>query len=314
MRTAWYLADARFGKGGKTATIPVLDGWNWQMTSPKTGYLEGPDGAPFCSFDLVKETLTFEPGGAPTHAPGLSLDLVQEMGEQYVNDLLFSEREQQAYVAMDAVRKAEKKAYEKSVYHKHSGILQLEKQGSGWLTHVDTGALKELAGIETNHVCSRAEGIALFNQACRSLGAKTLYDPTGYMSLPGNVYAMAYQEYENQYEDVLQAIDNGVVDGTGYGVEAVLKKLPTTIRQNFSNYCVPKGEAYGDLRFVKATGEMQSAIHEFVKARVSLTLIYEKKRSYEKATVKRAEEKYETAGKAVQKAIYGDVAEVGQAL
>lgn len=295
-----FLADAEFSDFNGIVSIPVINGWEWSLSGSGTGYLKAPDGTEHCQFDLASASIRLEPGGDIVTAPGLTAPLVQEMGEKYAYEVVFSEGEKNAYDAASKTRVAEKKAYSKTVYDLLKGAVQLERKNGTWLAHVDTDKVMGLAGIESAHVLSRTQGITLFNQMAEKLHAYPLRDPSGYMSLKGNLYEFIHKEYQNQYENTLQAIDNQMIDATGYGVEAVLNHLEATVRKNISQDCLPKGEKYGDLRFVPATDECKTAVKEFVKQRVSKTLTYEKKRSYEKATIERMNQKYIEAGNRIK--------------
>ena len=286
-----YDAKRPLFLSGKTETVPVIEGWNWQVEQGLTGYLEGPDGARHCRFDLAKDTMTLEPDGEPFQAPGLSLSIVQEMGETYANELVFTPEEQDAYKDHVRVRENTRKQQEQQVRKDLTGVIQLEHGDGTWVAHVDAGKAKDLTGLDVPEACTKEDGIRLFNQLSASLGARPLRDPTGYMALSGNLYEFLHQEYRNQYEDTAQAIDNQFLDGTGYAVNHVLDTLPSVIRKDMQNV-LPEGEVYGNLRFVPATDERKKAVKDFVQCRVDKTLTYEKKRSYEPATIDRMNQKF----------------------
>lgn len=290
-----FLSDVTFSSPKHTVEVPVITDYVWNLSGDGKGFLVAPDASIHCRFDLQKETITFEPSGDEIHAPGLTASVVQEMGERYAYDFLFTDEQKAAYDQQVLTRNNMKKVHDRQVWNELKGVVQLEQKEGAWLAHVDTAKAKELTGIETNHVCSKADGIALFNQMSTTLHASPLRDPTGYMALSGNVYEFLQKEYRNQYEDILQGIDNQLVDGTGYGVSHVLETLQSTIRKDVSEY-LPKGQNYGDLRFLEATDERKDAVRNFVKCRVSKTLTYEKKRSYEKATLERTHDKFVEAG------------------
>lgn len=295
-----YLSDVELGDPGSVSIIPVMNTWAWTVDGAGSGYLLAPDGEKHCQFDLLSATIALVPGGAQISAPGLTLPLVQEMGEKYAYDIAFSPDERKAYDDFDKARVAERKAYSRTVYDSIKGTVQLERRNGSWLAHVDTERVLGLSGIESAHVVSREQGITLFNQIAEQFHAYPLRDPVGYMALDNNMYEFVHREYRNQYEDTLQAIDNNFIDATGYGVEAVLSHLDSTIRKNMSQNCMPDGERYGNLRFVPATDECRKAVKDFVKQRVDKTLTYEKKRSYEKDTIARADKKYEQAAERVK--------------
>lgn len=295
-----FLGDADFPGLTDSVEVPVIDGWDWSLSSSGKGCLTAPDGKKHCQFDLVAASIQLEPDGDVITAPGLTASLVQEMGEKYAYEIVFSAEEKTMYDEASKQRMAEKKIHSHSVYDSLRDIIQLERKNGTYLAHVDTDKVMDIMGIEATHVVSYQQGVKLFNQMAERLHAYPLRDPSGYMALKGNLYEFIHKEYSDQYENALQAIDNQMLDATGYGVEYVLDHLQATVRKNITNECFPEGERFGDLRFVPATDERKSAVKEFVKQRVSKTLTYEKKRSYEKATIERMDKKYEEAGRRIK--------------
>lgn len=300
-----FLSDAHLDNLTDTASIPVISGWEWKLSGSGRGHLMSPDGVKHCEFDLLGATIAFEPDGEAITAPGLSAELVQEMGEKYAYDLVFSDAEKQAFDEHLFVRENTKKQHDRSVYDSLKGVVQLEYKNHSWLGHVDTVKVKSLTGIESKSVLSATNSYRLFNQMAETLHASPLRDPSGYMALKGNMYEFLHTEYRNQYENILQAIDNQMVDGTGYGVAHVLDTLQSVVRKNVSEY-LPKGENYGDLRFVEATDDRKDAARNFVRCRVSKTLTYEKKRSYEKSALEKTDAKYVEAGERLRNALFPD--------
>ena len=297
-----YLSDAEFTPAAETLHVPVIDGWDWEISQSGKGCLHAPDGGRHCLFDLSSCSLSFEPDGEPFTAPGLTASLVQEMGERYAYDVAFSEEEREAYDSHAAIRENTKKMHDRQVRDLLRGVIQLERKDGAWMAHVDTEKVRELSGIESSHVVSAEQGHELFNAMSERLHARPLKDPSGYMALKGNLYEFIHKEYQNQYENILQAIDNQMVDGTGYGVSHILDTLQTTVRKNISEY-LPKGEKFGDLRFLRATDEQKQAVRDFVKCRVSKTLTYEKKRSYEKSALEKTDLRYREAGERLGRCI-----------
>lgn len=290
---------------GKPASVPVIDGWSWELSGDGKGFLLGPLGFHHCIFDLTAASLTFEPDGESIIAPGLSLPLVLEMGETYAMELAFSEQERSMYRIQEPIWEAERRKYNRTVYEKLTGIVQLEHKDGGWLAHVEEDRVKEiLPTYDGGHVLSKDDGIQLFRRLCDILHGTPLSDPKGYMALQGNIYEFLQSEHVNQYEDMLQAIDNQIVDGTGYGISAVLDKGRADVRM-IMKPVMPKGENFGDLRFLEATEERKRAVRDFIKCRVSKTLIYEKRRGYETATIERANRKFEEAGQRLSEALFG---------
>lgn len=289
-----FLQDAR-PTPTEIASVPVIEGWHWEISDTGQGCLIDPSQNRHCQFDLLKASIQFEPNGEPFTAPGLSASLVQEMGEKYAYEIVFTESEQNAYQNHVSVRSNTKKVHDRGVYQQLKGLIQLEQKDGVWMSHVDTDQVYALTGIESHHVLNGKDGIGLFNCMCETLDAKPLRDPTGYMSLKGNIYDFIRNEYQNQYEDILQAIDNQMVDSTGYGVAHILDTLPSTIRHDIHEY-LPKKINFGDLRFVEATDERKQIIRDFVSCRVSKTLTYEKKRSYEQSSIDKTNAKFVDAG------------------
>ena len=275
-------------------TVPVIPGWNWQMPTETTGYLESPDGQRHCSFDLTSSTMVFDPEGEPFEAPGLNLSIVQEMGETYANELVFTPEEQAAYKEHLADRDQTLKERDRQVRNQLKGVIQLQHENGVWIGRVDTEKGEAITGLSLPKTCGKEESVKLFNQMSEAMGARPLRDPSGYMALSGNVYEYLFQEYQNQYEDTAQAIDNQLLDGTGYAVNKVLDSLQSYVRRDMQAV-LPEGEFFGNLRFVEATDERKQAIRDFVQCRIDKTLTYEKKRSYEEATLDRTQQKFLTA-------------------
>lgn len=175
--------------------------------------------------------------------------------------------------------------------------LQIERKADGgWLTHVDRDSLSKDFNTELDSfILSKAGGIETFNRVSESFDLPPLRDPTGYMTLDDNVQSYLKNSYLDTYEEALDNIDAYIVDGTGYGVEAVLDKVDSVIRKDMRSH-LPEGMLYGDLRFVKATVEHKEAIDNLSSARLSKTLAYEKKRSYEKSSLERIDLRFEEAG------------------
>lgn len=300
-----FLADAEVKEPEDIVTVPVLDsGWQWELSGTGKGALTAPDGSKHCQFDLLSGTIQFEPDGEETKAPGLSASLVQEMGEKYVYHCVFTEPEKKEYDDHVVLRTNTKKAHDRSVRDSLRGKIQLEYNSGGWLAHVDTDYVKEQFQMDIHPTISKQQGIDLFNRLSEKAHAAPICDPIGYMALEGNMYEFIQTEYRNQYENVLQAIDNQMIDGSGYAVAKVLDNVSSIVRKNIQKDCLPDGEDFGNLRFLKATEERKDAARNFVKCRVSKTLTYEKKRSYEKETIARTNTKYYEAANRLKDAMF----------
>ena len=305
-----YLTDAKLDDFDAMAEIPVVDGWRWQISGDGTGYLLSPDDTEYCKFSVMNGTIQFEPDGDVSVVSGLDLTKVQEMGEQYMDEVLFSEAEQADLSTYLEDREEQTKNRKKEIYAAIKGSITLSYDGHGnWETYVDTDKVKELSGIETASVLQgKDEGVKLFNRIAETMMTNSsLKDPCGYMKKPDNLYDCIYHEYESQYNNALSAIDNGFMDGTGYSVQSVLENLPKIVRSDVTKQIVPKGEKYSDLRFVTPTNEQKGLVKDMVKARLGLTLIYEKKRSYEAETIEKATKTLQTSCDKLNQAIYGGV-------
>lgn len=289
-----FLQDAK-PMPSEMASVPVIDGWHWEISAMGQGYLVDPMQNHHCQFDLLTTSVQFEPNGEPFTAPGLSLALIQKMGEKYAYEIVFSMDEKNAYNEHVSIRNNTKKVHDRGVYQQLKGLIQLEQKDGVWMSHVNADQVYALTGLESHHILNGKDGIGLFNRMCETLDAKPLRDPTGYMALKGNIYDFIRNEYQNQYEDILQAIDNQMVDSTGYGVAHILDTLPSTIRHDIREY-LPNTVNFGDLRFVEATDERKQIVREFVSCRVSKTLTYEKKRSYEQSSIDKTNAKFVNAG------------------
>lgn len=182
--------------------------------------------------------------------------------------------------------------------------LQIERTSEGaWLTHVDQGSLLDDFNVESNSfVLSKHGGIELFNQISESFDVPALRDPSGYMVMEDNVQGYLKNSYINHYEDTLDNIDANIIDGTGYGVEAILDKIDSVIRNDMRNV-LPDDMVYGDLRFTKANVDQKVAIDEMANARVSKTLAFEKKRSYEVSSLERIDQRFVDASDKVTKSL-----------
>lgn len=181
--------------------------------------------------------------------------------------------------------------------------IQIEKRGGDWLAHINKQSLKDDFNVSLNaHITSKEKALYVFNHISERLNVEPLRDPSGYMTLDNNLQKYIKNTYENRYEETLDDIEDNIIDGTGYGVEGVLNKLDSTIRKDVKEY-LPKDMNYGDLRFVALTNERKEVVDKFVNARVSKTLVYEKKRSYEPEAVERIDTRFKEAGQALNQSL-----------
>ena len=124
------------------------------------------------------------------------------------------------------------------------------------------------------------------------------------MKAPDNLYDFIYSEYQGQYSRALNSIEDGYIEATGYAVQSVLNDLSKIVRSDVTKQVVPKGEKYGDLRFVTPTDEQKKCAKQMVKSRLALTLIYEKKRGYDDATINKRTQELKNNCRKLQESIY----------
>lgn len=298
---AW-IANHDFNTYNETARIDLPGGWYWDIVNDGTGYLKGPKDELCVGYDINKSTIKFGANGE-TIAPGLNLWTVQEMGEKFARENFMDDETCVSYDSFVKDRGNKRREYEKGVRAEMSYLIQLELDKGEWTAHVDTEFVKTMTGIESKSEITREEGIALFNKMSVVKHAMPLRDPLGYMTLENNIYDYIKDQYEFQYEDTIEAIDNGFINGNGRGCEAVLDKLDGTVRKNVREYCLPEGINYQDLRHVKATPELQGAVNEFVKQRVIKTVNFEKKRDHSAESLAKDHERFLAAGEALKEQI-----------
>lgn len=289
-----------------SARVDLPGGWHWDASPDGTGYLKNADGGLCVGYDIANDTIRFGADGE-TKAPGLNLWTVQEMGERFARENFMDEETGREYDEFAKERGDIRREYEKGVRAQMSGLIQLELKYGEWAAHVDTEAVKTMTGIESEPELTREQGVALFNLMSEARHVMPLRDPLGYMVLDNNTYEYIKDQYAFQYDDTIQNIDNGFINGNGRGCEAVLDKLDATVRKNVREYCLPEGVNYQDLRFMEATPEMRNAVNEFVKQRVTKTVNFEKKRSHSPESLARDHEKFIAAGEALKDQI-GDTA------
>ena len=87
-----FLTDAKLNDFDQSVEIPVVHDWRWNVSGDGTGYLQSPNGDKFCNFNLMSGTLQLTPDAPTETVPGLTLATVQEMGEQYAQNILFDEK------------------------------------------------------------------------------------------------------------------------------------------------------------------------------------------------------------------------------
>lgn len=282
--------------------VDLPGGWHWDIDPGKTGYLKGPQGELYVGYDLNEHIIQFGSDGR-TFAPGLNLWTVQEMGEKFVYDNFMDEDARTAYDQFSEERITNRREYEKGVRAEMSGMIQLELAEGEWTALVDTDKVKQMSGLDVDPEMTREQGIALFNRISEIRNVMPLRDPLGYMAADDNLYNYIKEAYDFQYNDTIDSIDAGFINGNGRGCEKVLDNLDKTVKKNVREYCLPDGVHYQDLRHVVMTDELQSAVDEFVKQRVTKTVNFEKKRSHDRESLARDHEKFLKAGEMLKEEI-----------
>lgn len=296
---AW-LANQEPTNGPIRVDLP--SGWHWDMQQDGIGHLKGPDGRLCVGYDLNKQSIQFGSEWEGT-VNGLNLWTIQEMGEKFAKENFMDEQTIEAYEDFAAKRNDARKIYERDVRSELAKTVQLELKEGKWTAHADADKILQMTGIVTKPELSGEEGVALFNQMSAARQVMPLRDPLGYMTLDDNLYDYIKDQYTFQYEDMIDNIDAGFINGNGRGCEAVLNKLDATVRKNIREYCLPEGVHYQSLRHVEATDDLCRAVDEFVKNRVTKTVDFEKKRSHSKESLERDHQKFLAAGEALKTAI-----------
>lgn len=282
--------------------VDLPGGWHWGISGNKTGYLMGPDDKLYVGYDVKDETMRFGKNGE-TDVPGLNLWVVQEMGEKFVRENFMDEDTAREYDEFAEKRGAERKEYEKGVRSEMDGLIQVELKEGEWTAHVDVEGVKDLTGIDSKPEISREEGIALFNRMSEAQHTAPLRDPMGYMTLDNNLYEFIKDEYDTAYNDAIDSIETGLLNGNGHGCQAVLDKLDAVVRKNVREYCLPEGVNYQHLRNIETTPELEDAVGKFVQQRVVKTVNFEKKRSHSKESLEKDHQKFVEAGEALKEQI-----------
>ncbi len=297
---AW-IASYKFDPA-KENCINLPNAWQWHISSDKTGYLADPEGRLCVGYDLNNETIRFGADGE-IKAPGLNLWIIQEMGEKFAKENFMDDKTIKTYNEYAKMRSDERKDYERRIRGEMTGLIQIELKEGRWTAHVDTEAVKAMTGIESEPELSREQGIALFNKMSEARQVMPLKDPMGYMILDNNTYNYIKDQYQFQYEDTIQNIESGFINGNGHGCDAILNDLNATVRSNIRRYCLPEDINYQYLRHVEATPEIKSTVNNFVKQRVTQTVNYEKKRSHSKESLETDREKFMAAGEKLREVI-----------
>lgn len=300
--TGAWIANHKFGPQDDNIRIDLPGNWYWDISANGIGFLKGPKDELCVGYNLADHTIQFGSNGK-TEAPGLNLWTIQEMGEKFARENFMNAETRKEYDIFSEKRMNERKAYEKGVRTEMTGLIQLELYEGEWTAHVNTEAVKRMTGIESKPEISREEGIALFNKMSEARQVMPLRDPMGYMTLDGSLYHYVKDQYEFQYNDTIDNIDAGFINGNGHGCEAVLGKLDATVRKNMREFCMPEGISYLSTRHIKATPELQDAANAFVKQRVTKTVNFEKKRSHSPESLARDHEKFLAAANVLKEKI-----------
>lgn len=282
--------------------VDLPGGYYWDIDPGNTGYLKGPQDELYVGYDLNEHIIQFGADGR-TFAPGLNLWTVQEMGEKFVRDNFMDKENRAAYDQFSDERTANRREYEKGVRAEMSGMIQLELSEGEWTAHVDTDKVKQMSGLDVDPEMTREQGIALFNRVSEIRNTMPLRDPLGYMTADDNLYNYIKDAYDFQYNDTIDSIDAGFINGNGRGCEKILDNLDKTVKKNVREYCLPDGVLYQDLRHVVMNDDLQGAVDEFVKQRVTKTVNFEKKRSHDKDSLARDHEKFLKAGETLRETI-----------
>ncbi len=298
---AW-LANQEFDPSGNDIRVDLPGGWFWNMSPNKTGHLVDPKGQLCVGYDLNYNIIQFGNDGE-TKAPGLNLWTIQEMGEKFAREHFMDDQTAIDYDQFANERNSNRREYEKKVREEMTGLIQIELKDSKWTAHANVDAIKAMTGIDTEPELTREQGIALFNKMSEARHVMPLRDPMGYMGLENNLYDYIKDQYEFQYDDAIQNIEAGFITGNGHGCEAVLAKLDKTVRHDIRINCLPEFVNYRDLRHMDPTPELQSAVNDFVKQRVIVTIDYERKRNYSKEAIEKDFNKYTAAGEALKEQI-----------
>lgn len=298
---AW-IANHEFDFSGNGARIDLPGGWHWDIQPNNTGYLKTPDGNLCVGYDLGNHTIQFGDSGK-TSVEGLNLWTIQKMGEKFARENFMDPGTAKEYDTFAKERAATRRAYETKIREEIKGFIKMELKNGSWTAHVDVGKVKDMAGIETKPELSGQDGIKLFNQISMAKHVMPLRDPMGYMTLDNNTYDYIKDQYDFQYNDAIDNIDAGFLNGNGYGCDAVLEHLDRNVRKNIREFCLPVGMHYQDLRHVAATPEIRDAVDEFVKWRVTQTINYEKKRDHTEESLQKDYAKYLQAGEGLREAI-----------
>lgn len=297
-----WLANYKFDEPGNNGTIELPGGWHWDISENNTGFLITPNGDLCVGYDVGEQSISFGKDGQIT-VPGLNLWTIQEMGEKFARENFMDSDTAKEYDVFAEKRGEARRTYEKGVRNELRGLIVMKLKEGQWSAHVDTDAVKNMTGIESEAVISKLDGAKLFNRISEARDVMPLRDPMGYMIPENNIYTYIKDQYDFQYNDTIDNIDAGFINGNGYGCEKVLEKLDSVVRKNICEYCLPEGFHYSDLRYVETTPELENAVNEFVKQRVTKTVNFEKKRLHTAESLQKDHEKFLKAAESLREKI-----------
>ena len=291
-----FLFDLTFQDFEEEQTLPVIGGWEWHLKGDGRGWLENNYGEQYFKFDIAKKQVQINNQSDWQQINTLTFGNVQSNGERYLCQNHLSPQENVLYEKMAAERKTQRGRRDKEFRQELGACIRVEYTGDVWISHINTEQLNTVFGVtDIPTKLSKHEGVELFNNISKTHHVEPLRDPIGYMRIENNMYDYIHQTYYEKYDDILQDIHDNIVDGTGYGVQYILDNLSKTIRKDMKD-CLPYNMKYSDLSHIHITPERTTAVDKFVKARISKTLVYEKKRGYEQATIDRTDQQLISAG------------------
>lgn len=195
----------------------------------------------------------------------------------------------------------------KEIYKQIGEAISIERD----YAHVNTELLNELRGDGfSRELITKDEAVKLFNETAELMGAKALFNPTGYMVLDDNLRSYIYETFEDKYNQALEDVEAGGL-GTVHAVDAVLTKVEAAVerghrydfvRKELKDF-LPKDI---DLRFVRATDERKDIVNKLVDARVAITRKHSIRRSVDDSSLQGSIDRYKQLGEMLKVAIIHD--------
>lgn len=165
----------------------------------------------------------------------------------------------------------------KGIYAEIGSALQIEQEFCHANKAYCEGFIEDIERVipddpnDENSIISREDGIKVFNRLCEFEQIKPLQSPIGYMTLDGNVYDKVKEAYDSKYQNAIKLSDAGQLRGSIYAIESVAGKIDKVTRNDMSE-ALPKGINWSELRFVRATPEMEQNINKMAHHRLQMTL------------------------------------------